>query len=171
MKKVLSVVLALVLVLGVCVAAQATPYYLESAGVTIEVPDGMTAQDLSSDGTSMLGITVDADPALKYAYAVFYIDELEGKYLEDLSEEESQQLGIGIGSSIENPEVGFAELEGYPVLVVASGDATQLHYISLLNGWACDVAVGRTDGELNDDDIVGAATLLNSITFDGAEEE
>lgn len=167
MRKLICLALTLVLSLSLCAAALATPYYLESAGVTIEVPDGMTGTDISDGENSILGITVDDDEGLKFAYLVSYVDEFEGRYLEDLTDEEAQQIGMGIGAALENPEVSGAEINGYPVLVVASGDATQLHYISLLNGWMCDVAVGRVDGNtLGDDDIEAAAMLLDSITFD-----
>ena len=58
MKKIVSFALIVVMLLGLYTMAQAEPFYLEEAGVTIEVPEGMTGQDMSSDGNYALGIGV-----------------------------------------------------------------------------------------------------------------
>ena len=166
MKKTLSLVLACLLTFGMIAAAQATPYYLEHAGVTIEIPEGMTAQDASTEASYLLTITVDADANLKYAYSLQYITELAGKNIEDLTDEEGQALLSGLASAITDPQYTTTETDSYKLLVVASGDGTQMHYISLLNGWLCDVAVGRADGTLTDTDIQTAAGLLTSIQLD-----
>ncbi|MDD3214302.1 MAG: hypothetical protein PHY64_11540 [Eubacteriales bacterium] len=169
MKKFLSLMLVCLLVLSVAAAAQAEPFYLEEVGVTVDVPEGMTAQDMSTDDSTLIAITVDADANLKYAYAVQYIEAYEGKYIEDLTDEEGQQLMQGIGASITDPQYTTATVDDYQLLVVASGDGTQLHYITLLNGWLFDTAVGRADAVLTDEDIQGAATLLLSSQFDEDE--
>ena len=166
MKKTLSLVLACLLTFGMIAAAQATPYYLEQAGVTIEVPEGMTAQDASTEASYLLAITVDADANLKYAYSLQYIEEFAGKNIEDLTDEEGQALLSGFAASITDPQYTTTETDSYKLLVIASSDGTQLHYVSLLNGWLCDVAVGRADGTLTETDIQAAATLLTSIQFD-----
>ena len=169
MKKFLSLMLVCLLVLSVAAAAQAEPFYLEEVGVTVDVPEGMTAQDMSTDDSTLIAITVDADANLKYAYAVQYIEAYEGKYIEDLTDEEGQQLMQGIGASITDPQYTTTTVDDYQLLVVASGDGTQLHYITLLNGWLFDTAVGRADAVLTDEDIQGAATLLLSSQFDEDE--
>lgn len=172
MKKLICFALVLVLALGICATAFAAPFYLEEAGVTIEVPDGMTGEDISDENGYGLGISVTNDPSIHYVYTLTYIEEFEGRYLEDLTDEEYEQLGMGIGSSIENPQLADAEADGYKLLVVASGDATQLHYISILNGWMCDVAAVKSDGvEINDDQIKTTMGLLTSIQFDADGEE
>lgn len=171
MKKFLSLLLVCLLTLSVAMAAQAEPYYLEEAGITIDVPEGMTAQDMSTEDSNLLAITVDADANLKYAYAVQYIDEYEGKYIEDLTDEEGQQIMQGIAASITDPQFGTTDVDDYKLLVVAAGDGTQLHYITLLDGWLFDVAVGRADAALTDEDIQGAATILLSTQFEGDEED
>lgn len=172
MKKLLSLVFVLVLVTSLCASAVAAPFYLESAGVTIDVPEGMTGADQSDGENSVLGITVNDNPNLVYVYVVRYIEELEGKNLTDLNEEEQQQLGAGIAAVLENPVFEGAEVNGYPVLVIANGDGTQLHYMTLLNGWLLDIAAAKRDGNaLENSDIEGAARLLVSVQFDGDAEE
>lgn len=167
MKKGFAVVLALVLVLGLCASALAAPFYLESAGVTIDVPDGYTAQDMSDEVNNVLAITDDADSTVAYVFTVGYIEEFEGKALTDLSPEEAEQLGMGIGSAIENVSIGEAEVNGIPMLIVAAGDGTQLHYISLLNGWLYDVACAKNDGvQISDAQIAVTAQLVSSVTLD-----
>ena len=99
-----------------------------------------------------------------------FIGREYGKYIEDLSDEEGVQLVQGISSAIQDPQFDTAEADGYKLLVVASGDGTQLHYISLLGGWLCDVAALRTDGALADEDVKTAAALLLSVQFDGDAE-
>lgn len=167
MKKLISLVLALVLVLGLCASALAAPFYLESAGLTVDVPDGHTAQDMSDEVNSVLAIMDDADNTVAYAFTVSYIDELEGKDLMDLSDEEAEELGMAIGAAIENPILDSADSNGIPLLVVAAGDATQLHYISLMNGWMFDAACAKNDGvEINDDQIAVTAYLVSNLEFD-----
>lgn len=172
MKKLFCLALVLVLSLSAFATAFAAPFYLEEAGVTIEVPDGMTGQDITDETAYMLGITVDDNDALRYAYTLSYIEEFEGKYLEELTDEECEQIGMGIVASIENPQFAEADADGYKLLVVANGEGTQLHYFSLLNGWLCDVAAGKGDGvALTDEEIATAAQLLTSIQFDDSTEE
>lgn len=171
MKKLISLSMALVLIFGLAASVAADPFYLESAGVTIEVPEGMQAEDISDDNVAALGISADDDEHLKYVYSLAYIEAFEGKWIEDLTDEEGQQLIQGVMSSVEDPEFDTAETNGYKLLIVGSGDGTQLHYMSLLNGWFCDVAAVRTDGTLTDDDIATAAALLQSIEFEEYEED
>lgn len=172
MKKILSVLLGLVLVLGLAGPAMAAPFYLEAAGVTIEVPEGMTAEDASTEEAYALGVTVDDDPSVVYMYSLGYNDEWAGLTLETMSEEQLNELGAGVEQSIENPSYSDGEVNGYAVLVVASGDGTQAHYISVLNGWICDVAVMNVAGEeLTEEQIQPAAEMLTSITFDVDQEE
>ena len=166
MKRMISLMLACVSMFAMVATAQATPFYLEAAGVSIEVPEGMTAQDMSTEASFLLGITVGADPSLKFAYALSYVEEFEDKYIEDLTEDEGNMLMQSIAASIEDPQFGATEIDEYKLLLVASGDGSQLHFISLLGGWLCDVAVGRSDSSLTDDDIQAAADLLLSIQFE-----
>lgn len=172
MKKGIILLLAMVFMLGIFNTALATPFYLEVLGVTVEVPEGMTAADMSDENAYMLGITVDGNEALRYAYTLSYLEEFEGKYIEDLTDEEGQQLLQGVAQALENPSFGALQTEPYSLLLAANGDGTQLHYISVLNGWLCDVAVGKSDGvQLADDEIKAAAEILLSIQFDEVEGE
>ena len=92
MRKTLSLVIACLFALSLTAVAQADPFYLETAGVTIEVPEGMTATDQSTNDSYLLSITVDEDASLKYAYSLTYIQEFAGKNIEDLTDEEGQAL-------------------------------------------------------------------------------
>ncbi|MEA4898926.1 hypothetical protein ACH6CV_16045 [Bacillota bacterium Meth-B3] len=170
MKKLSSLSLALVLIFGLAATASASPFYLESAGVTIEVPEGMQAEDISDDNVAALGISVDGDDNLKYVYSLAYIEAFEGKWIEDLTDEEGQQLIQGVMNSVTDPQFDTAETDSYKLLLVGSGDGTQLHYMSLLNGWFCDVAAVRVNGTLTEEDIKAAAAMLQSIQFDADTE-
>lgn len=171
MKKLLSLVV-LVLVVSMSFSALAEPFYLESAGVTIEVPESMTGADASTEEYSALRISVNDNPNLTYVYLVSYSEEFEGRWLEDITDEEGQAILTGIAASLTNPSFSGAEFNGINVLVAADEAGTQLHYITILNGWMCDVAAVKTNGEtLTDDEIKVAAELLVSIQFDLGEEE
>ncbi len=166
MKKTLSLVLVCILALTAVVAVQAEPYYIEAVGLTIEVPEGMTAQDVSTENALVIAISVDGDDNLKYAFSLNYIDEFADKDLDDLTQEEGDMLMQGIAISIPEPQFEAADADGLDLLVVSSADGSQLHYITLMGGWMLDVAVGRADGELTDDDIAAAAEILFSMEFD-----
>lgn len=167
MKKLFVVVLSVLLSLGAFSVAYATPFYLETAGVTIEVPDGLTAEDQSDESAYALSISVDGNDSLGYAYVLRYYENLAGYYLDDLTDEEGDALLESISGSIVDAQFSAADVNGYPVLICASGDGTELHFLSLLNGWVCDVTALKTDGaELADDEIKIAADLLTSIQFD-----
>ena len=166
MKKLLSFLMIIALV-TMCSFAYADSFYFETFGVTIDLPDGLTGMDESNEDTDMLVIKVDNDPSLIFVYAITYIEELDGKYLEDLSTEEARELGAAIGNAIENPTVDMAEIDGEPVVVIASGDGTQLHYLMLIDGCLFDVSVWRGDGvALGDDEVEACAELLLSAWFD-----
>lgn len=166
MKRVLSLVLGCVFALTLAVGALAEPFYLEEAGVTIEVPEGMTAQDLSSEEAFLVAITVDADQNLKYAFSISFIEEFEGKDIEDLSQEEGDMLMQGFAVAITDPQFSSAETEFLNMLVAASGDGMQHHFVTVMNGWLFDVVVARADGPLTDEEINTAAELMLSLEFD-----
>ncbi|MEA5016718.1 MAG: hypothetical protein VB099_19375 [Candidatus Limiplasma sp.] len=173
MKRLVLVALSLLLALSMASVALAVPFTLEEAGVTIEVPDGMTGEDQSNENAFALKITVDDNPALIYVYALSYEEAFEGRWMEDLTTEEGEQMGQQLAAVLENPQFGQVTDYDYPLLLASSGDGTQLHYISVLNGWVCDVAAVKTDGvALTEDEIKAAAELLVSIQFmeEGAEE-
>ena len=166
MKRFISLLLACFLALTLAVGALAEPFYLEELGITIEVPEGMTAEDMSDEASYMLGIHVDADENLMYVFVLTYIEEFEGKNIRDLSDEEIDMLRQGIVSELEDPQFEIADTEEYYILVAANGDNTLMHYITILDGWMLDIAVGRGNGPLTDEDIQTAAQLLFSIEFD-----
>lgn len=166
MKRFISLLLACFLALTLAVSALAEPFYLEDLGITIEVPEGMTAEDMSDEESYTLGIHVDADENLMYVFVVTYIEEFDGKNIRDLTDEEIDLMRQGIESELEDPQFEIADTEEYYVLVAASGDGALMHYITLVDGWMLDIAVGRGNGPLTDEDIETAADLLFSIEFD-----
>lgn len=168
MKKYMAMVISLLLLAGMTAVAAAEPFYLEAAGVTIEVPEGMTATDGSDEEGEIysLFITVDERDDLIYWYTLSHMEELAGKDLADLSEEEAQEMGMGIALAIEEPEFELTTLDEVDYLIVVDGLGAELHYISLQDGWITDVGVGRLDGTLTDEEIDLCAELLASITYD-----
>lgn len=170
MKRLLALFFALVMLLGVTAGASAAPFYLEAAGVTIDVPEGFEAQDASTDQMYALSITDPNDPTVEYAYALRYYEEYAGLWFDELDPSVLEGLGAAIAANMEGAELAEAEVNDYYVLIAADGAGTQLHYMSFLNGWFCDVAVGNPEG-VTEEQIQTTAALLTSIEFDEAEED
>ena len=166
MKKMLSVVLVWMLTMMMAAGAVAEPFYLEEAGVTLDVPEGMVAADGSDDDGYALIMTVDGRDDLVYVYALGYIEDLAGKYIEDMTDEEAYAFGAGIATAVTDPEMEMVEFDGATYVVVADAEGTQLHYMTLLNGWITDMAVAKSSGGLTEDEIVLCAELLMSVEYD-----
>lgn len=171
MKKGLSLLLAALLALTLTTAALADPYYLEAAGVTIEVPEGMMAQDASDESSYALIILPEGREDLVYMYALYYVEDLADKNMEDLDEEEAIALLAGFFEAIEDPTYDILEAEGINYLIIANGAGSELHYVAVLNGWITDVLVMNMAGdELTDEEIDVSVELVQSIVYDEAEE-
>lgn len=166
MKKMLSIVLVWMLTMVLAAGAVAEPFYLEEAGVTLDVPEGMTAADGSDEDGYALIMSVDGRDDLVYVYALAYLEDLAGKYLEDMSDDEAYAFGAGIATAVTDPEMEMVEFDGVTYVVVADAEGTQLHYMTLLNGWITDMAVAKSSGALMEDEIVLCAQLLLSIEYD-----
>lgn len=166
MKKMLSVALVWMLTMVLAAGAAAEPFYLETAGVTLDVPEGMTAVDDSDEDGYALVMYVDGRDDLVYVYALAYLEDLAGKYIEDMTEDEAYAFGAGIASAVTDPEMEIAEFDGVTYVVVADAEGMQLHYMTLLNGWITDVAVAKSSGALTEDEIMLCAQLLVSIEYD-----
>lgn len=164
MRKLLALLTILCLMM-MPLTAFAAPYYLETAGVTMEVPDGMTAEDATDETAYALQMTVDGRDDLVYMYVLNWIEEYEGLWIEDLTDEQGQALLDSYAQALDNPSFDAAESGDIKYLIAVNEDGTQLHYVTLLNGWVCDVCVVSAQ-VLTDDEIELCAILLDSITFD-----
>jgi hypothetical protein len=152
--------------------AFAEPFVFEDYGVIIEIPNGMTATDISDENGSSLEIKADDNAALLYGYYFAYSEQLEGKYLDDLTEEEVAELVesivVGMGSEAIS---ALVERDDYLVLFVEDTASTQAHLLTLLEGWVFDVAVGKLDGtELIEEEIETAYQLLVTTQFEEEAE-
>ena len=168
MKKTFFLLLALVMTARATVAALATPFYLEAAGVTVDVPVGMAGQDVSGGAMYCLAISGSDHPAVTYACSLRYMVEFAGCWLEDLSDEEADALLAGVSQSMADSSFDIAEINGYKALLATDEDTgARARYISLFNGWLCDIAAANENGEpLTGDQIALAAQILVSIQFD-----
>lgn len=174
MKKTLSLVLGCILALTAVAAVQAEPFYLEDMGLTVvvpegmtvSVPEGMTMEEMTAENTYFLAITVDGDANLKYAFALSYMEEFADKNLADLTEEEGNMIVQGITVAMVDPEVGAVETEMMDMMVIASADGSQLHYLTLSGGWLFDVVANRADGPLAEEEIHAAYDILLGLQFD-----
>ena len=123
-------------------------------------------EEMSEENSFFLLINVDGDENLKYAFALSYLEEFEDKDLADLTEEEGNMLLQGISMAMVEPQFSAVETDELDLMVIASGDGSQLHYITLMGGWLFDVVANRADGSLTEEDIQAAADILFNIQFD-----
>lgn len=167
MKKGLSLLLVALMALGLSTAAMAEPYYLEAAGVTIDVPEGMLAQDASDEASYALLIMPEGRTDILYMYALYYQELLEEIDLSELTEEELADVVEGFFGTIEEPEYEMMTIGELEYLVLANGAGTEVHFIRLVDGWMTDVlAKNMEDLELSEEDIELCITLVESIVYD-----
>lgn len=169
MKKTLSLLLGALLALTLCAGALAEAFYLEVAGVTIDVPEGMIAIDASDEAGYALIMYPEDRTELVYMYALYYLEDLKGVYLEDLEPEEVAALPLLTGFNTENEEVAYEQttIGDMDYLVIADAGGAALHYVTLVDGWITDVMVRNMLGDaLTDEEIELCETLILSIVYD-----
>lgn len=159
----------LVFLLSFCLvsASFATPFYLEVAGVTVDLPEGMVAEDMSNEDSYVLAMAVEGREDLVYAYVLVYKEELADRWTEDLTEEEAIAFGEALATTIDNPEIEVIEMEGLLYIAAANAAHNEAHLFSIENGWVTDIAVVNTLGnELTQDEITILGVILTSISYD-----
>lgn len=168
MKKLSSLLLAVLLLALSASSAFAVELTNEASGITITIPSGFSYQDTSTAEVTSLVITDDNEPNLAYVYEVAYFDDLADTWLEDLSEDGVQALATSVAQNVGDLYFDTVEQDGIFYLVLQNEEGTFGGIIYLLGGWVCALysVVGNdhvmTDLVWEDIDVLQA-----SITFAG----
>lgn len=167
MKRLVSLLLvALLLALSVSALADHT-YTLEDWGMTVTLPDNVSAEDASTDEASQLMVTVDGREDLAYLMQFFYDENFEGRTFADLSEEDLQALADSFAESIPEPTVGqYTTDDGTTFLTMDSGDGTQGAILYVNNGYVVNVIVAKEGEALTEDEAMLAFALLTTLSFE-----
>lgn len=170
MRKTVSLLLAALLLCALSIPVLAEhAYTMEDWGLTITLPDNVSAEDASTDEVSQLVITVDGREDLAYLMQFFYDENYEGRTFADLSEDELQALANSFAEVIVEPTVGQYAVDGFTFLTVDSGDGTQGAILMVDNGYVINVIVAKDGEALTEDEALLAFALLTTLSF-GEEE-
>lgn len=170
MKKTVSLFLVALLLCALSIPVLADhAYTLEDWGLTITLPDNVSAEDASTDEVSQLLITVDGREDLAYLMQFFYDENYEGRTFADLSQDELQALADGFAEVIVEPTVSQQTIDGFTFLTVDSSDGTQGAILMVDDGYVINVIVGKDGEALTEDEAVLAFALLTTMSF--SEEE
>lgn len=167
MKKTLSLVTVLALVLSLASVAFAGEAWLfEEAGITLNVPQGLTAVDVSEDAdTLILEITDPSEANVVYFYSVEYDDAYAGKWSEDLTQAELE-TALSAYAYDDGYVYDVFEADGVIYSVMASSEGDVLHVVVILNGWFCSVTALAADGyALGDGAVEDAINILAGVAY------
>lgn len=166
MKKTLSMVLALALLMA-ALPALASGFRNEESGITITIPDGLEAQDISEGEITSLLIVDPADETIVYIYEV-YDSGARDQWLEDQTEEKIGEMAEALASNMGDLSYALAEEDGIYYLVVEAEDGSFGGFVSLLNGWICALYAVVADGyEMVDGAWDDLYTLQMGISYEG----
>lgn len=147
MKKALSLMLCALLLLSTASGALASQLTNEESGITITIPDGFSFEDVSEGDVTALLITDDAEPDLAYVYEVVYNEDLDGLWLEDLTEEQLQSVAESLAENVGALAYETTEADGIYYLIIQNEEGPFAAVLSLLNGWSCALYATVSEGK------------------------
>lgn len=164
MKKTLSLLLSIVLLLA-ALPALAEGFRNEESGITIVIPEGFEAQDISAGEITSLLIVDPEDESIAYTYEV-YDTGARGQWLEDQTVEMVEEMALALAENMGDLSYEVVEEDGIYYLVVVGEDGSFGGYVSLLNGWICALYAVVSEGyEMADGAWDDLYTLQTSISY------
>lgn len=146
MKKTVSVLLAVLLVLSMAACAMAETWNHEGSGITIDLPEGMTGEDLSEGDLVALSVT-DSDPtAPLYFIFIEYDANFEGLWMQDLGEDSLQSIAEYYAGEGKNYAYQLVSDDEVTLMMMADDDNSEALVIALLNGWFISVEAVASEG-------------------------
>lgn len=173
MKKTISLCIAALLLLGLASAGLAETVTLEDYGMTLEIPDGMTWEDASTDSDVAIDVVIKSD-VLQYTVTITYDETMAGKTFADLEPETAAEVEAAFTSQIEGATVTYEpdEATGLTYMIVQNPEGTALIVGVMNDGEMLMVSAAKSDGEaLTEEDAAQLNDILNSITFAEAGED
>lgn len=146
--------------------AAADSFYLEAAGVTIAIPEGMIAQDASSEKGYGLMVMEEGREDIVYMY-LLYPMENSAMFEGGVTREKEKELLDIFFSTISNKEINRVNINGREYFVVRDMSGIQIHYVYVTDGWMTDIALMSAKGEaLEEADVLVCETLAASVAYD-----
>lgn len=168
MKKSVSLLLAILLLAGLATTALGeASFYHEASGITISIPDGFLAEDMSSEDSTALLIVDENEENLAYVYEVYYEETLESQWLENMTEEQLHAVAELFATSFGEISYTTVDVEGIHYLVMNNTDNTFGGVLSILNGWICMLYALVEDGYVMTDAVWDDLDMLQmGITYE-----
>ena len=176
MKKTISVLIALVMVLSMTGAMAADLSALsamgttseivnEEAGLTLVVPEGMMATDMSAEGITMAAIVDMANPNVSYMYILGYEEAFAGMTIADLTEEELAAMASAmVTEDFGAAEYTVEEIEGVPFMFIATETGMAIYVTALVEGWSITFVAITMDGTaLTEDALDTIGTIMDGL--------
>lgn len=164
MKKPVLTLLAILMVFALATCAAAETWTHAESGVTIDLPQDMTAEDLSEGDLVSLMLTGEDPAAPLYLFFIEYDETFADMKMEDLSAESLQTVAeyFALDDSVYAYQLQEAGEE--TLLVMADEGNTAGIVIALRNGWFISVATVASEGhELAESAYDGAVKLMEGI--------
>lgn len=165
MMKGFALCLALVMALGLATGASAAKVQLEEAGVTFAAPAGLVVENVSDDTQSRLEMTIDGRDDLLYSFTMYFDEAYSGKWMDEMTQDEIDAFARTMLVRFFRPEYTQTTFQDRAYLLMVEANGTELHLITVLNGWVSDMAVVRQKQVLSDDEIQLIYHLQDAITY------
>lgn len=169
MKKLCMVLLALMMVLS-ATGALAGTWTHEGSGIVVDLPEGATAEDVSTENLVGLHIVADVEGSPDFYVYVEYDEGYAETWLEDLDEEELQALAAYYAREGTNAAFKIIPGETISLMVMVTEDSTDVYAICLLNGWLISVEAVAPEGVVFDEGILEDIQFLLGCIHLPAEE-
>lgn len=157
------------LVMGcLAMSAMAEVVTLEDYGISLEVPAGMTLEDVSDDSI----VLVISNDTHQYTVSFAYDENYAGKTLADLDDAAKAEVEANVSGQIEGAVVQYQTDEaGQTYMMVGNPEETMAIIAVMMDGEITMVSAAKGDGAaLTGDDATQLLGIMNSIAFVGGEQ-
>lgn len=146
MRKIMSTMLCLMVVLTLSTCAYAETWSHEASGITVELAEGMSGEDISEDDIVGLAITDEDEASPVYFVFMEYDEDFAETWMQDLEEESIQSIAEAYAAEDSNYAFELMEAGDSPLIVMADEENTEAMVIALLNGWFVSVEALAPEG-------------------------
>lgn len=154
------------------VLAVGEEYSSNALHMRFEIPQGMTVTEEGDDEMGVFRVTVTRDepPAFSYAVTIVVTEDLYGKTLKDIEEDDTliakvlEYLGmINDGFFY---QVRIVETDDYPYLEVSEAEGRQIHIIDLYEGEVFSMSAISGEEPLTEEQYASFEAFCASLIFE-----
>lgn len=156
--------------LSMVTCATADTWAHEASGITLVLPDGMTGEDTSTEGSISLYVENAAEDAPVYYIFIEYDEEYAGIWMEDLDEQGVQSVAEYYTPEGMSGAYTMLPTGNTTLLVLAGEGNTEAVVVALLNGWFISVEATATEGnQLAEGAYADVESLVAAIQLPAAQ--